>query len=142
MIIKLNNECDIVSRVVDTITQGRVRIVNVIIRRYRETEIGDKYCSNAAQKGTCGIFLNQEDMPFSGDFVTDLIINPLTFSSKMTLNQLISSAAGIITCYKGKPADATPFMQKDNIISDLVKKLNSMGLNGGKRVMHYGLTGK
>ena len=70
------------------------------------------------------------------------MINPLGFPNRIKLNQLIFSAAEIIACYAGKPANATSFTQKDNIINDLVKKLNSMGLNEVKRVMHCGLTGK
>ena len=135
VIIKLNSECGVVSRVVDTTTQGKVRIVNVMIRRYRETEIRDKYSSNASQKGICGLILNQVDMPFSRDLVPDVIINPLAFTNRMTLSQLISTAAGIIACY-------TAFIQKDNVIDDLAKRLNSLCLNGGKGVMYCGLTGK
>ena len=50
--------------------------------------------------------------------------------------------AGIIACYTGNPEDTMPFVQKDNVIDDLVKKLNLLSLNGRKRVMYCGLTGK
>ena len=62
--IMKDNECGIVSRVINTITHDEIHIIKIIVRKYRGTEIGDKYCSNAVQKETCGLLLNQEDMPF------------------------------------------------------------------------------
>ena len=62
--IMKDNECGIASRVINTITHDDIHITNIIVRKYRKTEIGDKYCSNAAQKENCGLLLNQEDMPF------------------------------------------------------------------------------
>ena len=85
--IMKENECGIVSRVINTITHDDIHIINIIVRKYRETEIGDKYCSNAAQKESCGPLLNQEDMPFhKNSLCPDLIINPLAFPSRMTLH--------------------------------------------------------
>ena len=62
--IMKDNECGIASRVINTVTHDDIHITNIIVRKYRKTEIGDKYCSNAAQKENCGLLLNQEDMPF------------------------------------------------------------------------------
>ena len=137
-----DNECGIVSRVINTITHDDINIINIIVRKYRETEIGDKYCSNAAQKGTCGMLLNQEDMPFDKNGLSpNLKINPLALPSRMTLHQLISMAAGIIACYAGEIMDATLFETND-IIDTLVDKLDSLNLNKGKRVMYCGLTSR
>ena len=70
--------------------------------------IGDRYYSNGAQKGTCGLLLNQEDVPFDKNgLCPDLIINLLAFPSRMTLHQLISMAAGIVAWYTGEMMDAT-----------------------------------
>ena len=140
--IMKGNECGIVSRVINTITHDDVHIINITVRKYREKEIGDKYCSNAAQKGTCRLLLSQEDIPFGKNgLCPDLFINPLAFPNCMTLHQLISIAAGIIACYTGEIMDATPFETND-IIDTLVDKLDSLNLSKGKLVMYCEVTGR
>ena len=121
-----------------------IHIINIIVRKYRKTQIGDKYCSNDAQKGTCGLLLNQEDMPFDkNDQCPNLIINLLAFPSHVTLHQLISMAAGIIACYTGEMMDETPFeTNESSTIDTLVDKLDSLNLNKGKYIMYCGLTGR
>ena len=117
-----------------------IHIINIIVRKYRKTEIGDKYCSNDAQKGTCGLLLNQEDMPFDKNgLCPNLIINLLAFPSHITLHQLISMAAGIIACYTGEMMDETPFeTNESSTIDTLVDKLDSLNLNKGKYIMYCG----
>ena len=131
---------------ISTITHDDIYIINIIVRKYRETEIGDKYCSNAAQKETCGLLLNQEDMPFhKNGLCPDFIINPLAFPNRMTLQQLISMTAGIVACYAHEIMDATPFEtneESSNILNTLTDKLDSLNLNKGKRVICCGLTGR
>ena len=100
--IMRDKECGIVSRVINTITHNDIHIMNLIVGKYRETEIGDKYCSNAVQKRTRGLLLNQEDMPFDKNgLCPDLIINLLAFPSRMTLDQLMLSATEIFSCSRG-----------------------------------------
>jgi DNA-directed RNA polymerase beta subunit/intein/homing endonuclease len=70
----------VVDRVLVSTNQEGNRIVKVKIRQVRKPILGDKFSSRYAQKGTIGMILNDEDMPFTADGVRpDLIINPMCF---------------------------------------------------------------
>ena len=99
-----------VDRRVISITPDGYKLVKVIIRTSRIPEVGDKFATRSAQKGTCGAIIQEEDMPFNCDGITpDIIINAHAFPSRMTVNQLLECVLSKTGATTGKFGDATPF---------------------------------
>jgi DNA-directed RNA polymerase II subunit RPB2 len=118
------------------------QFIKARICEMRQPEIGDKFASRHAQKGTVGIQLNSADIMVNGSgTMPDLIMNPHAIPSRMTHGQLlesVSSKEGILT---GKFHDATPFTDFD---MDKVK--DDLELTGydhcGDEIMYNGFTGE
>lgn len=108
----------------------------------RTPEVGDKFCSRAGQKGTMGIALPQQDMPFNQDGISpDVVINPHAFPSRMTVSQILETAAGKLRCY-GVHVDGTPFRNTFKI-KDARELLKQQGFDSsGKETMMCGKTGQ
>jgi len=86
-----------------------VKAARVCVRTTRTPVIGDKFSSRHGQKGTIGMILNPEDMPFSADGMTpDIIINPHAIPTRMTAAQLIEGLASLLSCFTGINYDSTP----------------------------------
>ncbi len=65
-----------IDRIIETVTPNGYKMIKVTIRNRRIPEIGDKHASMNAQKGTIGLLVRQEDMPFTADGITpDILIN-------------------------------------------------------------------
>ena len=138
-------ESGIIDKVIKTTTNDGYNLIKVKIRSLRIPEVGDKLASRAAQKGTCGMVFNQQDMPFTeSGIVPDIIINAHCIPSRMTINQLlecIGAKSGV--CY-GKFRDCTPFSKNStNIIKYLQSQLTGCGFSdSGNEVMYNGFTGE
>lgn len=128
--------------VLDTMTNEGIRVIKIRIRIPRIPEIGDKFASSTAQKGTCGMIYRQEDMPFDKNGITpDLIINPHAIPSRMTINMLIEMCFNLVGCKLGIEMDATPF-KHDNIEKELSDWAEKTNLSEYSSTMFSGLTGE
>jgi len=108
----------------------------------RVPEIGDKVSSRHGQKGTCGIILNEEDMPFTASGLRpDIIMNPHAVPSRMTIAQLMETMFGKICSEKGTLGDGTPYSHLK--IEDLRKQMIELGMHPyGNELMYNGQTGE
>ena len=108
----------------------------------RVPEIGDKVSSRHGQKGTCGILLNEEDMPFSANGLRpDIIMNPHAVPSRMTIAQLMECMFGKICSMRGTLGDGTPYSHLP--VKTLKEHLLDLGMHPyGNEVLYNGMTGE
>jgi DNA-directed RNA polymerase II subunit RPB2 len=132
----------IVDKVVAFEDSDGLKRCKIRTRKIRQPVLGDKHASRHAQKGTIGMILSPEDMPFTKDgIVPDLIINPHAIPTRMTIAHLIDCVMGKLSCLKGVEFDATPFCDQD--IDRTYDELESCGFERyGNEIMHNGITGE
>ena len=120
------------------------RIAKIRIREERLPAIGDKMASRAGQKGTLGLIIPEEDMPFTADGLRpDLIINPHALPSRMTIGQLVESLFGKACCLYGGYGDCTAFATKGANYDTYGPMLTKMGYhNSGNQILYNGYTGE
>jgi hypothetical protein len=120
------------------------RIAKIRIREERLPAIGDKMASRCGQKGTVGLIVAEEDMPFTADGIRpDLIINPHALPSRMTIGQLIESLFGKACATYGSYGDCTAFRSKGSNYSVYGEMLTKMNYHcSGNQLMYNGFTGE
>ncbi len=129
-------------RVLNTLNREGIRVIKVRIRISRIPEIGDKFASSTAQKGTCGMIFPEVDMPFDKNGVKpDLIINPHAIPSRMTINMLIEMCFNLVGCELGIYMDATPFKHR-GIEEELMDWAKRAGIDTYATTMMDGRTGE
>lgn len=138
-----NNERGIVDTVALTTDANGNRMVKTRLRNIRIPQIGDKFASRHGQKGTVGMLISQEDMPFTRDGVTpDIIMNPHAVPSRMTIGQLIECVMGKVMTIRGSQGDGTPFSEQLQIRS-MSNRLHKYGYQrSGNEVLYSGHTGR
>jgi len=128
------------------ITDGEegTRIAKVRVREHREPAIGDKMASRAGQKGTLGLIIPEEDMPFTADGIRpDLIINPHALPSRMTIGQLVESLFGKACTMYGAFGDCTAFAVKGSNVTTYGPMLTRMGYHSsGNQLLYNGQSGE
>ena len=134
-----------IDRIFISITPQGYKLVKIVIRTNRIPEIGDKFASRAAQKGTAGMIYRQEDMPFTEQgIIPDIIMNPHAMPSRMTINQLMETVLGKACALEGGWGDATPFQDMgNNRAEEICKRLKMTGFNKtGMEPLYNGMTGE
>jgi DNA-directed RNA polymerase II subunit RPB2 len=120
------------------------RLAKVRVREERFPSIGDKFCSRCGQKGTCGLIIPEQDMPFTADGIRpDIIINPHAIPSRMTIGQLIESIMGKACVMHGGFGECTAFMTngpKQDTYGDVLRDYGFH--SSGCQVLYNGMTGE
>ena len=120
------------------------RLAKVRIREERMPGIGDKFCSRAGQKGTVGLIIPEEDMPFAADGIRpDLIINPHAMPTRMTIGQLVETLMGKACVLQGGFGDCTAFVNHGSKHQVFGKILAELGYHSsGTQMLYNGMTGE
>lgn len=141
------NETAVVDAVLQTTTirkDSTVDLCKVRTRTMRVPQIGDKFSSRHGQKGTIGLVLPPEDMPWGmkSGIIPDAIMNPHAIPSRMTLGHLMETLTGKLAAQQGCIKDATAFNKEITMegIADALKAF-SMGSKGFE-TMADGRTGR
>lgn len=80
-------------RIEESVNEDKEMVIKAKLRVMREPRIGDKFAPRNAQKGTIGLIVHKEDMPWTISGITpDIIVNPhcVTGDTLITLSNGIS----------------------------------------------------
>jgi DNA-directed RNA polymerase beta subunit len=128
------------------VTEGEegFRIAKVRIREERIPAQGDKFCSRCGQKGTVGLIIPEENMPFTSEGIRpDIIINPHALPSRMTIGQLVETLMGKACAHYGGFGDCTAFVNKGPKHTLFGTLLRNIGYSStGNEIMYSGESGK
>lgn len=132
----------VVDRVMITESEDGNKLVKVKIRSTMVPEVGDKFSSRHGQKGVIGAIVPEADLPFTADGVKpDLIINPHSIPSRMTVGHLLEMLGGKVSSLKAEEIDGTPFSSLGK--EELQRMLKEKGLrHDGKETFYDGVTGE
>jgi len=131
-----------VDKVFVTESEAGNKLVKVKVRSPMVPDLGDKFSSRHGQKGVIGMIVPEEDMPFTADGIKpDLILNPHSIPSRMTIGHLLEMLGGKAAALKGKLVDGTPFSGVKK--RELEEMLEEAGMRcDGKETFYDGMTGK
>jgi DNA-directed RNA polymerase beta subunit len=96
-----------------------------------------------SQKGTVGIIMPEEDMPYTAKGLKpDIIFNPHGIPTRMTVGQFLEAASNKLGIQMGAFVDATPFTTS-NRVQDLRDAMLARGFEPyGSEVLYNGMTGQ
>lgn len=123
-----------VDRVLVTREDVKVIIIKVKLRQNRKHIAGDKMCLRYSQKGTVAKILPSREMPriASGPLkgvVPDILINPHSIPSRMTMNMMIEFLVTKAAIIDGRFINATSFRSFDDELIHAQKTLEDYGLD-------------
>lgn len=117
--------------------------VKIRIVEQRIPVLGDKFAARHGQKGTCGMRIPEEDMPYtSSGLRPDMIVNPHAFPSRMTIGQFLEMMGTKLSVNMGSLMDSTPF-SASNRVEETKNLLVKAGYHPyGHELMYNGQTGE
>jgi DNA-directed RNA polymerase II subunit RPB2 len=125
------------------VTRDGLRGVKIRLAEHRVPVLGDKFSARHGQKGTVGLRITEEDMPYTASGMRpDMIVNPHAFPSRMTIGQFVESMATKLGLEMGALADGTPFSSQ-NRVGETSELLLKAGFHPyGHEVLYNGQTGE
>ena len=116
--------------------------VMIKLRYERRLGVGDKVSTRSGNKSIVATEIQQSDMPYTLDGLSpDLLINPHSLPTRMTIGQVIETRMSILCATKGIIADGTAFLPVDHkkVENDLLE----LGFRAnGCQTMFDGRTGE
>jgi DNA-directed RNA polymerase II subunit RPB2 len=133
----------VVNTLLTTVHENRTAKVHVRIEKV--PELGDKFSSRFGQKGTIGVVMAPEDMPFdSHGEPVDIVMNPHGHPTRKTEGQNMEGYLGLAAVWGGGFVESKPFANDIEALTNKAGKiLHGRGFSAtGKEVYHDGRTGE
>lgn len=100
----------VVVNVIDPRASGDTRHCKVVVLSPRFAETGEKLAARSGNKAIICAVVDERDMPYTRTGVRpDIVMSPLSFPTRMVINQLLEAAEGLLCARRGTTADATAF---------------------------------
>ncbi|MBL4898368.1 MAG: hypothetical protein JKX76_01845 [Colwellia sp.] len=144
------NGCCIDTVIISRNQEGYL-LVQIKIRKEQIPEVGDKFATRTAQKGTISSIMDPENMPFDPNTgqIPDVLFNFHGIPSRMTINTLIEISKGLVCIEQGEFADCTIFSDNSRpknglTVGEVISgELVASGLSStGARMLCNGYTGE
>lgn len=121
---------------------GIIKRIQVEVAQWRKITVGDKLAGRHGNKGIVAKILPPEEMPFLEDGTpVDIVLNPLSISSRMNIGQVLETHLGWAAKRLGYRA-ITPSLSGATE-KDIKEELKQAGLpEDGKVVLYDGRTGE
>jgi len=117
--------------------------VKIRVAEHRVPVLGDKFSARHGQKGTVGLRVPEEDMPYTRDGLRpDMIVNPHAFPTRMTIGQFVETMSTKAAVHLGAIADSTPFSTQ-NRVGEMKEVLLKLGYHPyAHETLYNGQTGE
>ncbi|KAF3000817.1 DNA-directed RNA polymerase III core subunit ret1 [Curvularia kusanoi] len=135
-------DCSYIDKACITENEAGTTLIKLLFRQTRRPELGDKFSSRHGQKGTTGLIVQQEDMPFNDyGICPDIIMNPHGFPSRMTVGKMMELLSGKAGVLNGTLEYGTAF--GGSKVEDMSEILVKNGFSyTGKDYLTSGITGE
>lgn len=109
-VVYRGNDVGVVVTVIDPRASGDTRHCKVVVLSPRPAASGEKLAARSGNKAIICAMVDEHRLPYDRSGVRpDVVMSPLSFPTRMVINQLIEAAEGLVCARRGTVADATAF---------------------------------